>query len=365
MHYHMMLVDYCNSACRYCYEKSMREEKVDRFTFDFSAPSTSEVSVDALKQFLMRDKHAVLIFYGGEPLLEIEKMKKIMDTIDVPFRMQTNGKLLQRLPPPYLNRIGRILISLDGTRERTDFNRGRGTYDTVMRNLSLMRRNGYTGEIVARMTVAQNFPDIDAQVLSLVESGFSSVHWQLDAGFYWYDFQKEKFQRFVNHYNQGVTRLINYWIEKMKEGNVLRFYPFVGVVSSLLKGEKTLLRCGAGHSGYCITTNGKIVACPIMNFVEDFVAGTLETHPEKLKTLDVSGRCLECTIRDTCGGRCFYWNKAHPWPKEGDDLICKTVHHLIGELEDRIPVIEDLIEKDIVEKEDFEYEKYFGPEIIP
>lgn len=68
----------------------------------------------------------------GEPLLEIEKIKEIIDKIHVPFRMQTNGKLLDKIPFNYLKKIDKILISLDGDKERTNFNRGEETYEKVM-----------------------------------------------------------------------------------------------------------------------------------------------------------------------------------------------------------------------------------------
>ena len=90
----------------------------------------------ALKKFINKDKNPVIIFYGGEPLLQINKIMKIIDNIDVPYRMQTNGKLLDKLPIEYLNKIGKILVSIDGDKERTDSNRGIGTYNLVMKNIS-------------------------------------------------------------------------------------------------------------------------------------------------------------------------------------------------------------------------------------
>ena len=71
MHYHLLLTERCNSNCRYCYEKSMKEENdLDKkFEFDFSAPTDSSVKIKKLKTFLKKDKNSVLIFYGGEPLL--------------------------------------------------------------------------------------------------------------------------------------------------------------------------------------------------------------------------------------------------------------------------------------------------------
>jgi putative peptide-modifying radical SAM enzyme len=333
----------------------------EKFSFDFSAPSVSDINIEKLKSFLKKDD--VLIFYGGEPLLQIEKIKKILDNIDVKFRMQTNGKLLDKLPIEYLKKIGKILISLDGDKKRTDYNRGQGTYDLVLENVRKIQEQSYNGELIARMVISQEFPDIYEQTKFLVEAGFSSVHWQLDSGFYKFDFNKEKFSEFVKEYNKSITKLIEYWIEKMKEGKVLRLYPFMGVVESLLKKEKTLLRCGAGHSGYSITTNGKVIACPIMNNIKEFEAGDLNSN--ELKKFQMSGRCLKCDIKDVCGGRCLYWNRANLWPEKGDDLICKTIKHLINELKKQLPQIESLIKDNIIRKEDFEYEKYFGPEIIP
>ena len=288
-----------------------------------------------------------------------------MDNIDVPFRMQTNAKLLHLLPKEYVNRIDKILISLDGTEERTDYNRGEGTYKQVMKNIELIKKNGYKGELVARMTISQEFPDIYEQVVSLIDAGFTSVHWQIDAGFFKFDFNKKEFEKFTKEYNKSTSKLIKYWIDQMKKGTVLKIYPFLAIIESLLKEEPTLLRCGAGYAGYAISTDGKVVACPIMNCIEDFKAGDLDSDPNKLKKFSVGGRCISCSYKDLCGGRCMYWNKAELWPKEGDDLICNTIKHLINELKAKLPEIQTLIKNKTISKKNFEYEKYFGPEIIP
>jgi len=365
MHYHILLTQDCNSECRYCYTKSMDEENElnKKFKFDFNCPSKFFADVGKLKSFLDNDKEAVLVFYGGEPLLEIDKIKEIIDKINVPFRMQTNGKLLDKLPAKYLNKIGKILVSLDGNKDRTDYNRGQGTYDKVMQNVQLIKDNGYKGELIARMTIS--FTDVFDQVLNLVDAGFESVHWQLDAGFYKTDFDEKEFAKFINSYNESITKLINYWIIEMENSRVLKLYPFLAIVDSLLKNETAKLRCGAGHSGFAISTDGKIYPCPIMNCMEDFVAGNLDSKPEELKKFNVEGKCLKCEIKDLCGGRCLYWNKTKLWPEKGDELICKTIKHLISELKNKMPEIKKLIDEGIIKQSDFDYEKYFGPEIIP
>ena len=102
-----------------------------------------------------------------------------------------------------------------------------------------------------------------------------------------------------------------------------------------------------------------------MNCIKDFEAGTLDSEIIELKKYNVSGICLSCDYLDLCGGRCLYWNKAELWPEEGDKLICNTIKHLINELKQRENEINELIEKGTINISDFEYEKYFGPEIVP
>ncbi|MBS3076260.1 TIGR04084 family radical SAM/SPASM domain-containing protein [Candidatus Pacearchaeota archaeon] len=369
MQYHLILTEICNAQCKYCYEKSMKEfnNNLDKkFHFDFSAPTNSEIDLKKLEEFLSKDKNPTIIFYGGEPLLQIEKIKQIIDKINVPFRMQTNALLLDKLPIEYLNKIQKILISIDGDEKITDFNRGKGTYEKIISNITKIRKEGYQGEIIARMTISQKHPEIFEQIKHLIETKkFDSVHWQIDAGFYKFDFDKKTFQEFVKKYNEQISKLIEYWIKEIQKGKVLRFYPFIDIIEDLLHNRKTKLRCGAGHSGYTITTNGKIVACPIMNNIKEFEAGDLNSNPEELKKFEIENPCKSCAYLNLCGGRCLYWNKAKLWPAEGDKLICDTIKYLIDELKKQTPIIKELISQNKISLKDFEHEKYFGPEIIP
>jgi uncharacterized protein len=370
MYWHIILTELCNSKCRYCYEKSMQEfdnglEK--KFKFDFNVPCDTEVDIQKLKGFILKDKNPVIIFYGGEPLLKIDKIKEIINAFEntsVRFCMQTNAKLIHKLPKKYMNKFSKILVSLDGDKKRTDYNRGQGTYDKVIENLKLIRKNNFKGEIVARMTIS--FPDIFEQVKHLLEiEEIDSVHWQLDAGFYKTDFNKEKFTQFVKQYNQSITGLINFWIKNIKKAKVLKLYPFLGIMQSLLDKKPTKLRCGSGHAGYTLTTKGDITTCPIMNNITNFYVGNLNSNPKELREISVSGKCKTCKYLNLCGGRCLYANKAQLWPEIGQELICDTVKHLINELKKILPEIIKLINQNIIKESDFEYEKYFGPEIIP
>jgi radical SAM protein with 4Fe4S-binding SPASM domain len=386
-----------------------------KFKFDFDAPYISAVETAKVKAFLMKDPEPTLIFYGGEPLLQMERIKELIDALgDIPnikFRMQTNGKLLDKFNIDYLKKIGKILVSIDGTPERTDFNKGEGTYDKVVGNLKKIRSKGYCGEIVARMAVS-GFGDIYEQVMHLVgltrapvflgahpardharnkledarhvvrsptqkhvneeisdanigPRVFDSIHWQLDVGFYSCDYKYETVKKWLDEYNASIKRLVEWWMDELRWGRMWNLYPFVGVMEHLLSGRKAKLMCGAGHSGYTITTDGNLVACPIMGCMPDFYCGSLDSSPGGLREIGHALRCRECEYLGDCGGRCLYVNSVELWPPEGMDLICSTVKNLIDLLRAHVGEIKELIDKRVISEKDFEYEKYFGPEIVP
>ncbi|MFC1685773.1 tyrosine--tRNA ligase [Nanoarchaeota archaeon] len=188
MYFHVLLGTECNSQCRYCYTKSCNDFGNDlskKFKIDFSMPPKLEYSIEDLKKFVKAEEGKsphVLTFYGGEPLMHIEKIKETMDSIDARYMIQTNGLLLDKLGKEYVNRFDIMLISLDGDKAITDFNRGKGTYERVMKNIDLIKKNGFKGELIARMVVDEHSM-LSKQVKHLVDVGFTSIHWQLDAGF--------------------------------------------------------------------------------------------------------------------------------------------------------------------------------------
>ncbi len=147
--------------------------------------------------------------------------------------MQTNGLLLDRLEPSYVNRFHTILVSIDGDEALTDFYRGAGTFRKVVDNLKLIKKNGFSGELIARMTVMEN-TEIYEQVRWLLQNdefSFSSVHWQLNAGFWKNDFARRDFKRWSEEsYNPGIRGLVKFWVDHMEEkGVVLRLYPLLGL----------------------------------------------------------------------------------------------------------------------------------------
>ncbi|MBI4393045.1 MAG: TIGR04084 family radical SAM/SPASM domain-containing protein [Euryarchaeota archaeon] len=346
----------CNLACDYCggsFPASVMPREVGYPT-------------EALRALVERDKDAVVAFYGGEPLLRVSLVREIMDRVQAKhFVLQTNGLFLDSIPDDCVRRLDTILVSLDGRPEVTNAHRGPGIHGHVMEKVAKIRPR-FSGDLVARMTVSEE-SDIYLDVTHLLSQGFDHVHWQLNAIWSpegsWTDFGGwiEK------SYLPGITRLKKRWLEEMRGGRVLGIVPFQGVMERLRSGAKGL-PCGAGRDAFAITTDGRILACPIGPEYEWNRLGTLDqVDPETLKDrLEMQGPCRSCPVANVCGGRCLFANMEGRAKRKEFDLVCRTVKHLIAEMEDARPKVDALMAAGRVTREEIAYPPFNNTtEIIP
>jgi putative peptide-modifying radical SAM enzyme len=375
MFFHVILTSDCNLQCRYCFGESLEdfdEDFGDDIEVDYDLPRKASFSVDALDGFCRKDPDCVLTFYGGEPLLGMETLREIMDKVSPKYYMiQTNGLLLDKLEPKYTNRFHTILVSIDGQEALTDYYRGAGTFCKVINNLKLIKQNGFQGELIARVTVMEQ-TDIYKQIRWLLnndEFSFSSVHWQLNAGFWGNDYPRRKFEEWTKtSYNPGVRRLAQFWVDQMEQQGVLRLYPLLGIAESLLHCEKScLMRCGAGWINYAIQTDGYIIPCPTMWGMKKYYLGNIaDANPLALSKLFVEASpCVDCKILGVCGGRCLYANITKRWNDEDYGKVCNTVAELVDAVQGQVPRIRALIAAGKIRLADFDYLKYNGCEITP
>ncbi|MFH2138986.1 MAG: radical SAM protein [Candidatus Omnitrophota bacterium] len=135
----------CNFSCVYCFEESVRDEV-------FMDQQTSHKVIDWLIKKIKKEnyKKIFLVFYGGEPLLNVEPIYCISYAMhkwakengaDFKFGMITNGSLLAPELVDGLIPLGLsdIRITVDGDREAHDqkrpFTNGRPTFDCIMENI--------------------------------------------------------------------------------------------------------------------------------------------------------------------------------------------------------------------------------------
>ncbi len=140
----------CNLRCSYCvYSGQYKFQRVHRAKYmDFSL---AKEAIDFFLAHSKGSKQIALGFYGGEPLLNFELIKKCIDYFEketngreTHITLTTNGTLLKGEIARYLlaNHV-QIVVSLDGPEEIHNryrkYKNGRGTFKTVWDNITRLR----------------------------------------------------------------------------------------------------------------------------------------------------------------------------------------------------------------------------------
>ena len=148
------LTDSCNMNCMYCGQGSLynADYKTNkRLKFADCKPLVDYMfSVWEKLPRWKRDIKRFITFYGGEPLLCFDTIKKVVDYIEnknngvsYTFSMTTNALLLHKYIDFLNNNDFRITVSLDGNSNhnvfRVDHNNAQ-TYDKVINNLEFIKK---------------------------------------------------------------------------------------------------------------------------------------------------------------------------------------------------------------------------------
>jgi uncharacterized protein len=121
----LIMSEECNLRCAYCYEPHKARDKTTL---------TFELAKQVLRKF---DRDCKVTFFGGEPMLHIELMKKLCEWgweyRNFNFELITNGQIIDRdFFRDYAKYFNYIQLSCDGPEPANDINRGHGTFRKAM-----------------------------------------------------------------------------------------------------------------------------------------------------------------------------------------------------------------------------------------
>lgn len=140
----------CNFKCPYCYE-----DKDSQISLD-------DLSINAITNFIQNQlsirkyKFILLTWFGGEPLLMVEKISKLNEnilklckkhSIKLISFMSSNGYLINNENISLLKKLNlqNMYISIDGDQEYHDSTRilksNKPTFDTIINNLKILQSN--------------------------------------------------------------------------------------------------------------------------------------------------------------------------------------------------------------------------------
>ncbi|MGC8570080.1 MAG: TIGR04084 family radical SAM/SPASM domain-containing protein [Caldivirga sp.] len=341
----------CNLRCIYC--GGSFEDRV--------VPWRVRVTGDGLanlKRMVENDPEATVIFYGGEPLLNYRFIEWFINNVRASrWGIQTNGTLYRLLPDEYWRRMDVVLLSIDGRREVTDAHRGRGVYDNVISALNHIKGLGVR-HIIARMAVTK-LTDIYTDVKHLLDIGFPMVHWQLDV--IW-DSRWDLRRWALESYLPGIDRLVEMFLRSLEKGVVLGIVPILGVLSAYLFKPYEGPPCGAGYRAVAVTTDGRVLACPIAVREDWAVLGDVYRGFRLMNIKEhLPEMCLKCEYRPYRGGRCLYAIREglKYWGPDGVMEVDWVTRETIRRILSIGPRVRELIKGGVVKAEDVEWIKAY------
>jgi len=152
----------CNLQCTYCYEKN-KKQCMEHQNINYDLDDLHRLIANRLD--MLNDNEVLIEFYGGEPLLDFEKikiitehMKNLPGNIKVNYAITTNGTLITPEISGFLeiNSV-KIFLSLDGDEDSTNnriYISGKPAFSDILNGLRMLQKN--SNNITINMVVNSN-----------------------------------------------------------------------------------------------------------------------------------------------------------------------------------------------------------------
>ena len=330
----------CNLRCKYCFA-STGDFGTGRKLMSFE---TGKAAIDFLIERSSGRDNLEVDFFGGEPMLNFETVKRIVSYArgreketgkNFKFTMTTNGMILTDEMIDYLNsEMHNIVLSIDGRREVNDRMRirvdGSGCYDKILPAFQKLVKKRGEKEYYVRGTYTKYNLDFSKDVMHLYECGFDeiSVEPVMESPEVEYAITEEDLEHIYEEYD----RLVDCIEELRKSGKHIHFFHFMIDLEQGPCVVKRLRGCGSGNEYVSVTPDGDIYPCHQFVGHEEYKMGNLEegTFNEEIKK-EFAGThvyskpaCRDCWAKFYCSGGC----NANNYIYNGDihkahELSCK------------------------------------------
>jgi uncharacterized protein len=320
----------CNLRCDYCFVYKLHENQ--------TSDDMSDEVINAFPNFLSKycNQNPKLWFFGGEPLVNFNGVKKVYDVCKntVGYGMTSNLTLMDEDTAKWLGkRKFSVLASIDGIAEahnkhRKDIN-GIGTFNRAMEGLFNVRKY-INRQPQIRCTVA---PDT-------VEYAFDTVNYFLNYDFF--DLALEPVYEVewkpedLKAYSKQLKMIADLALTMPEP---LQIKPFMDL-KALFNPQPWNMRCGLAQSGVGMDTDGLIYPCHrfVASHNKDLSIGDVFNGINEAKlakyrmsyTKPVSEygaeHCEECMFKNACIGGCLSCNldvcgNVSTMPKSCCDII--------------------------------------------
>lgn len=310
----------CNLACGYCFA-GKGEYHGDRALMSFEV---GKAALDFLIQNSGTRTNLEVDFFGGEPLLNFEVVKKIVAYgreqekkfhKNFRFTLTTNGVLLDDEVMEFANReMSNVVLSLDGRKEVHDrfrtYRNGKGSYDVILPKFKKMADLRGQKNYYIRGTYTHFNTDFSNDILHLADLGFKEISIEpvVAPPTEPYALTEEDVPKLCEQYEILAAEML----KRQRKGSGFTFYHYM---IDLDKGPcivKRLSGCGVGTEYLAVTPTGELYPCH--QFVGDkkFLLGNvfdgitnIELRDQfKLCNVYAKKDCADCFAHLYCGGGC-------------------------------------------------------------
>lgn len=309
----------CNLRCRYCFA----DEGAYHARREFMSFETAKAAIDFLIANSGNRKVLETDFFGGEPLMNFDVVKKTVLYAKEEaakrgkkflFTLTTNGLLLTGEIADFLNReMENVVLSLDGRKEVHDAVRrtanGKGSFDLVIQNLkNFVKIRGDKHYYVRGTFTAKNL-DFGNDVLFLADSGFDSISMEpVVTDIPDLEITKDMLPAICAEYD----RLCDEFLAREAEGKGFNFFHFNVDLEGGPCLSKRVSACGAGNEYFSVVPNGDIYPCHQFAGDKDFRMGSVFEGKldEKIRAqfrdscLFTRKKCDGCFAKYICSGGC-------------------------------------------------------------
>ena len=329
----------CNLRCKYCFAATgdfcMGERKLLPF-------EVGKKALDWLVEKSGKRVHLEVDFFGGEPLMNFEVMKRLVEygrSIEkeknkkFKFTTTTNCVLMNDEIIDFLNReMGNVVISMDGRPEVHDRMRptvnGKGSYEIIAEKARKFAALRGDKEYYVRGTYTGYNKDFNKDVLFLADQGFEqlSVEPVVTDPACEYALHEEDLPQLREEYE----RLAVAYMDRRANGKWFNFFHFNVDLAGGPCLRKRLTGCGAGNEYVAVTPDGDIYPCHQFVGREGYRMGSVldGTFDRDIQRRFADNhvlhkeKCRECWARFYCSGGCaanaeaFHGDISQPYDME-------------------------------------------------
>ncbi len=310
----------CNLACEYCFADGGTYND-ERKTMSYD---TAKAAIDMLVEMSGTRRNLEVDFFGGEPMLDFEVVKKTVlyaRSIEKErgknfrFTITTNAYRLNDEDIDFFNeQMYNVVISIDGRKEVHNRVRktvgGKDSFDDVIKN-ALRFKERRKGQYYVRGTFTRYNLDFCSDVLFLNDLGFDqlSIEPVVLKPESPMSIREQDLPRIIAEYD----KLAEEYIARRKTDKWFNFFHFMIDIDNAPCAVKRLKGCGAGGEYVAVAPDGTVYPCHQFDGIKSVALGNVfdGVNNDELRkkfyycSVPTKTDCSECWAKYYCSGGCM------------------------------------------------------------